>query len=55
MCDSQRDDVGLDAGQFSYYAGPVRVDGKDRCIWASGTVGEWTVVTRPDGRAAFCG
>ena len=53
-CFNRRDDTVMDSEVYEYYAGPVRIDGRGNCIWASGSVGAFTVVTRPDGKAAVC-
>jgi hypothetical protein len=49
------EDEAHDTGRFEYYAGPVRLNAENRCIWATGSVGDFSVNTQADHKARFCG
>ena len=45
----------LDIDNYKYYAGPVKLNARGECIWASGKIGNWkSVHTRPQLVGAFC-
>ena len=54
-CFGAPENIRSDHGNFAFYAGPVKINAENRCIWAIGHVGDWYASTRPDQNAAFCG